>query len=140
MRRHGAPKLGCHRILLDHGESVDLDEHAFERLVEVDPVGRGIEDAARLNVAGGIVLSLAGGRPWLGALALAGLSAVGLIASLAVPRVPAARAEGGLAATLRIAWSAIFWRRPPRPTRRPAGGCAIASACRPIRPCAASIW
>ena len=40
----------------------------------------------------------------------------------------------------RIAWSAIFWRKPPRPTRRPAAGCATASAWRPIRPCAASIW
>jgi hypothetical protein len=32
VRRHGAPKLGCHRILLDHGESVDLDEHAWRQL------------------------------------------------------------------------------------------------------------
>ena len=30
-----------------------------------------------------------------------------------------------------IAWSATCSRKPPRPTRRPAGGCAIASACAP---------
>ena len=59
---------------------------------------------------GGIVylsIHLATGRSWLGGLALVAISAAGLIAALAIPAVPAARAEGGMAQTLRIAVSAI---------------------------------
>ncbi len=59
------------------------------------------------TVAGGILLSLSGGKTYLGAFVLLGLSVVGLVAALEVPRVSAARAEGGLASTVRIAWSAI---------------------------------
>jgi acyl-[acyl-carrier-protein]-phospholipid O-acyltransferase/long-chain-fatty-acid--[acyl-carrier-protein] ligase len=61
-------------------------------------------------VAGGMLLTAAqaiGGGPWLGALILAVFSAVGLVSALAVPHVPAARAEGGLATTVRIAAESI---------------------------------
>ncbi|HEX8204062.1 MAG TPA: MFS transporter, partial [Isosphaeraceae bacterium] len=59
------------------------------------------------TVAGGILLRLSRGQPWHGGLALVGLSAAGLVAAFGVPRVPAARAAGGLAETVRIAWQAI---------------------------------
>jgi acyl-[acyl-carrier-protein]-phospholipid O-acyltransferase/long-chain-fatty-acid--[acyl-carrier-protein] ligase len=58
-------------------------------------------------VAGGIILHLVGSHTWLGAVILAVLATFGLLASLAIPRVPAARAEGGLATTMRLAWEAI---------------------------------
>ena len=47
-------------------------------------------------------------RPlWTGGLLLTAFSVCGLLAALTIPRVPPARAEGGLAATVRIAWEAI---------------------------------
>lgn len=59
------------------------------------------------TVAGGVLLAATGGQVWVGALILAALSGLGLAAATLIPRVPAARAEGGLATTVRIAWSAI---------------------------------
>jgi acyl-[acyl-carrier-protein]-phospholipid O-acyltransferase / long-chain-fatty-acid--[acyl-carrier-protein] ligase len=59
------------------------------------------------TVAAGVIVSLTRGRPWLGGLILSGLSTAGLIAALAVPKVRAARSEGGLVKTVSIAWSAI---------------------------------
>jgi acyl-[acyl-carrier-protein]-phospholipid O-acyltransferase/long-chain-fatty-acid--[acyl-carrier-protein] ligase len=44
---------------------------------------------------------------WVGGLLLAGLSACGLLAALTIPTVAPARSEGGLAATIRLAWDAI---------------------------------
>jgi acyl-[acyl-carrier-protein]-phospholipid O-acyltransferase/long-chain-fatty-acid--[acyl-carrier-protein] ligase len=59
------------------------------------------------TVAGGVIVYLAGDRPWLGGVFLAVLSVAGLAAALLVPRVPAARPGGGLVETLRVGWSAI---------------------------------
>ena len=49
------------------------------------------------------------GRNWtfLAPLFLAGLSALGLLAALKIPRVAPSRSEGGLVATIRIAWESI---------------------------------
>ena len=60
------------------------------------------------TVAGGIILSIAAGHPWRGGLVLIGFSAVGLFAAMGVPRVAAARSEGGLVHTVKIAWTAII--------------------------------
>jgi acyl-[acyl-carrier-protein]-phospholipid O-acyltransferase/long-chain-fatty-acid--[acyl-carrier-protein] ligase len=57
--------------------------------------------------AGGLFLDLAGDASWLGGLVLTGLAGIGFAASSFVPRVPPARAEGGIAATVRSAWAAI---------------------------------
>jgi acyl-[acyl-carrier-protein]-phospholipid O-acyltransferase/long-chain-fatty-acid--[acyl-carrier-protein] ligase len=59
------------------------------------------------TVAAGVILDLSGGRSWLGGLALAGVAGCGLLASLAVPHVPAARPQGRLGETLGLGWSAI---------------------------------
>src|SRR4051812_6939764 len=59
------------------------------------------------TVAGGALLSQTSPRAWLSGLVLSGLSVVGLLAALAIPRVRAARSEGGLGETVRLAWSAI---------------------------------
>src|SRR5262249_50077515 len=59
------------------------------------------------TVAGGILFEWAGPRPWLAGLVLSALSTGGLFAALRIPQVSAARAEGGLAETVKIAWSAI---------------------------------
>ncbi len=61
-------------------------------------------------VAGALILQSAkqlGVPIWTGGLLLAGLSACGLVAALKIPRVAPARSEGGLSATVRIAWEAI---------------------------------
>ncbi|WP_406694156.1 MFS transporter [Singulisphaera sp. Ch08] len=58
-------------------------------------------------VGGGGLLGLFSGRPWLAGLVLTVLSAVGLVAALSIPRVPAARSEGGIVATIQLGWSAI---------------------------------
>jgi len=61
-------------------------------------------------VGGGVILWGAqkiGGGPWPGGLLLAVLSAFGLYGALTIPRVPAARSEGGLATTVRIAAESI---------------------------------
>jgi acyl-[acyl-carrier-protein]-phospholipid O-acyltransferase / long-chain-fatty-acid--[acyl-carrier-protein] ligase len=59
------------------------------------------------TAAAGVLLDAAGAATWGIALMLTALSAAGLAAAFAVPRVPAARAEGGLAQTLSGAASAI---------------------------------
>ncbi len=61
-------------------------------------------------VAGGYILETAmkvGGGPWLAGLFLTVLSACGLLAALTIPPVKAARAEGGLVTTVRIALESI---------------------------------
>lgn len=58
--------------------------------------------------AGGALVDVTRGGPvWLAGLGLAMLSAVGLVAAITVPRVPAARGQGGVAETVRIAWAAV---------------------------------
>jgi acyl-[acyl-carrier-protein]-phospholipid O-acyltransferase/long-chain-fatty-acid--[acyl-carrier-protein] ligase len=57
--------------------------------------------------AGGLLLALADGAPWKAGVVLTALAGMGFVASWAVPRVPPARSEGGLGATLRGAWAAI---------------------------------
>jgi len=59
------------------------------------------------TVAAGLIVSLTRGQPWIGGLVLSGVSVAGLVAALGVPRVGVARAEGGLAETVKIAWSSI---------------------------------
>jgi acyl-[acyl-carrier-protein]-phospholipid O-acyltransferase/long-chain-fatty-acid--[acyl-carrier-protein] ligase len=59
------------------------------------------------TVAGGVIVSLTGGLPWLGGLVLAAIAVAGFAAALAVPHVPVARSAGGLLDTLSIAWTAI---------------------------------
>jgi acyl-[acyl-carrier-protein]-phospholipid O-acyltransferase / long-chain-fatty-acid--[acyl-carrier-protein] ligase len=58
-------------------------------------------------VGGGIVLYLVGEHTWVGGLILAFLSAFGLLAAMTIPPVKAARAEGGLGTTVRLAWESI---------------------------------
>ena len=59
------------------------------------------------TAAGGFLLGQAGSSTWLAPFWLVLVAMVGFAASWAVPPVPAARAEGGLAATLSGAWSAL---------------------------------
>jgi acyl-[acyl-carrier-protein]-phospholipid O-acyltransferase/long-chain-fatty-acid--[acyl-carrier-protein] ligase len=74
-----------------------------------------LEMGSNLAILGGMIAGagiLEGARRsglplWTGGLLLAGLSAAGLLAALTIPRTPPARSEGGLAATMRIAWDAI---------------------------------
>lgn len=57
--------------------------------------------------SGGLLLALAGNTPWAAGLVLTACAGVGFRAAWAVPRVPPARAEGGLVATLQGAWRAL---------------------------------
>ena len=59
------------------------------------------------TTSGGIFLGLFHTSPWLAGLALTVLSVVGFIAAWTVPRVPAARSEGGAGVTLAVAWAAL---------------------------------
>src|SRR5690349_2278669 len=59
------------------------------------------------TAAPGILMSLTGSAVWLAPLLLTALSLVGFGAAWTIPPVPPARAEGGLADTLKGAWSAI---------------------------------
>ena len=63
------------------------------------------------TAAGGFLLQTAGDQTWLAPLVLAALSVVGLMASIAVPRVPPAGATGGVGSTIRGAWAAIQTER-----------------------------
>lgn len=63
------------------------------------------------TTAGGFLLQNAGEQTWLAPFALAVLSLIGLAASFAVPRVPRARATGGVGSTIRGAWAAIQTER-----------------------------
>ena len=58
-------------------------------------------------VAGGELLGLTAGKPWLSGVVLSALSVLGLLAALTVPHVPAARSSGGIVETVRLGWSAI---------------------------------
>jgi acyl-[acyl-carrier-protein]-phospholipid O-acyltransferase/long-chain-fatty-acid--[acyl-carrier-protein] ligase len=59
------------------------------------------------TAAGGFLLQGAGASPWLAPLTLTMFSVIGLTAAFSVPRVPPARVEGGLRATIGGAWAAI---------------------------------
>ncbi len=59
------------------------------------------------TAAGGLLLDLTDPSPWKAGLILTASAVVGFIASWTVPRVPPARSDGGLAATLHGAWSAL---------------------------------
>lgn len=59
------------------------------------------------TAAPGILLSVTGSSLWLAPLVLAIFSLVGFAAAWTIPRVPPARAEGGLFNTLHGAWSAL---------------------------------
>jgi acyl-[acyl-carrier-protein]-phospholipid O-acyltransferase/long-chain-fatty-acid--[acyl-carrier-protein] ligase len=59
------------------------------------------------TVAGGVLVSATGGAPWVGGLFLTLLAAGGLLAALTIPRVSAARSEGGLTQTLVLGWRSI---------------------------------
>ena len=56
---------------------------------------------------GGILLQVSGGSPWIAGCGLLAFSVLGFIASFQVPKVPRARDEGGLRATLQGAWDAV---------------------------------
>ncbi len=59
------------------------------------------------TASGGLLLDATGDRVWFAGAALTGLAVLGFLAALAVPHVPPARSEGGVARTLASAWSAI---------------------------------
>lgn len=59
------------------------------------------------TTAGGLFLGLSSTSPWLAGLALTVFSVIALLAALTVPHVPAARSEGGVGATLAVAWAAL---------------------------------
>ncbi|MDH4083463.1 MAG: acyl-[ACP]--phospholipid O-acyltransferase [Nitrospira sp.] len=59
------------------------------------------------TTAGGLFLGLSHASPWLAGFALTVLSFIGLIAAWTIPRVPAARSEGGVRATITVAWTAL---------------------------------
>ena len=63
------------------------------------------------TAAAGVLLQMAGSHTWLAPLVLTGLSVVGLITAWSIPPVAPARAEGGVAATIRVAWEAIRTER-----------------------------
>ena len=52
-------------------------------------------------VAGGELLGLTAGKPWLAGLVLSTLSVLGLLAALTIPHVPAARSKGGVVETVQ---------------------------------------
>jgi acyl-[acyl-carrier-protein]-phospholipid O-acyltransferase / long-chain-fatty-acid--[acyl-carrier-protein] ligase len=58
-------------------------------------------------VAAPLILKVVDHQTWLGGLILAGFALGGLLAAWTIPRVKAARAEGGLGTTVRLAWSSI---------------------------------
>jgi len=59
------------------------------------------------TAAGGVLLEMTGVRTWLAGLFLTSLALVGLVACYAIPKVPPARTEGGVSATVASAWNAI---------------------------------
>lgn len=59
------------------------------------------------TASGGVLLDATGERTWIAGAGLTGLAVLGFLAALAVPHVPPARSEGGVAKTLSSAWSAI---------------------------------
>src|SRR5262245_15073097 len=63
------------------------------------------------TAAGGFLLQTADDQIWMAPLTLAALSVAGLIAAFTVPHVSPARSAGGIATTIRIAWTAIQTER-----------------------------
>ena len=59
------------------------------------------------TAAGGVLLGLAGATPWHAGLVLTSLTLVGLVACYSIPRVPPARTEGGVHATVTAAWQSV---------------------------------
>jgi acyl-[acyl-carrier-protein]-phospholipid O-acyltransferase/long-chain-fatty-acid--[acyl-carrier-protein] ligase len=59
------------------------------------------------TVAASVILDYSGGEPWRSGLILLPISAIGLLAAVGVPVAPAARPQGRLLESLRLAWSAI---------------------------------
>ena len=59
------------------------------------------------TAAGGPLLEATGERPWIAGGVLTVLAASGFVAARAVPPVPRARADGGLAATIHGAWAML---------------------------------
>jgi acyl-[acyl-carrier-protein]-phospholipid O-acyltransferase/long-chain-fatty-acid--[acyl-carrier-protein] ligase len=59
------------------------------------------------SAAGGTLLDRAGEQIWVVGLLLTVLAGIGLLAARSIPRVAPARSEGGVAATVRIAWLAM---------------------------------
>jgi acyl-[acyl-carrier-protein]-phospholipid O-acyltransferase/long-chain-fatty-acid--[acyl-carrier-protein] ligase len=59
------------------------------------------------TAAGGFLLQSAGATVWLAPLALAALSLAGLISACTIPRVPSARSQGGVVATIHGALAAL---------------------------------
>ena len=59
------------------------------------------------TTAGGLFLGLSSASPWLAGLMLTLLSGVGFVAAWTIPHVPPSRSEGGVGATLSMAWSAV---------------------------------
>ncbi|HSB69632.1 MAG TPA: acyl-[ACP]--phospholipid O-acyltransferase [Candidatus Methylomirabilis sp.] len=57
--------------------------------------------------AGGLLIGLTGDAPWIAGLVLTLFATAGFAAAWAVPRVKAARSDGGLGATLKGAWAAL---------------------------------
>jgi acyl-[acyl-carrier-protein]-phospholipid O-acyltransferase / long-chain-fatty-acid--[acyl-carrier-protein] ligase len=58
-------------------------------------------------VAAAFILEFVGNRTWLGGLLLSACAVGGVLAAWTIPPVKAARAEGGLGTTVRMAWSSI---------------------------------
>ena len=59
------------------------------------------------SAAGGTLLDKAGERIWVVGLVLTTFAVIGLLAARSIPRVAPARAEGGIAVTVKIAWVAL---------------------------------
>ena len=59
------------------------------------------------TTAGGLFLGVSGASPWLAGLTLTLLATIGLFAAWTIPHVPPSRSEGGVGATLAMAWSTV---------------------------------
>ena len=59
------------------------------------------------TTAGGLFLGLSSASPWLVGLTLTVLATIGLFAAWTIPHVPPSRSEGGVGATLTMAWSTV---------------------------------
>ncbi len=59
------------------------------------------------TAAGGLMLQATHGYEWVAAALLLVLACAGLLAARGIPRVAAARADGGVIATVRDGWSAV---------------------------------
>ena len=59
------------------------------------------------TAAGGILLTITEPSPWLGGVMLVVMTLIGFAASFSIPKVPAARTEGGIEETVQGAWAAV---------------------------------